>query len=456
MSMKLAKAPFHVLTKPIGPICNLGCKYCFYLEKEAALYSNEKNFRMTDSVLERFVQSYIEANPVRQIDFGWQGGEPSLMGVDFFKRVVELQKKYANGKEILNSFQTNGTLIDDEWCEFLAKENFLVGLSTDGPPDLTDAFRMTKKGEPVSDKILATAKLFHKHGVEFNTLSCVNRLTGDHPKRIYEYLKQQIGTKFMQFIPLVECKPTEEACAQGYELNVAPALGEWEDYEGSPVTSWSVGPVQYGDFLIGIFDEWVRKDVGRIYVNHFDTVLGKWVGHPAGTCVYQPTCGRSVAMEHNGDVYSCDHYVYPRNLLGNIMESELADMLDSKFETDFGEAKRTELPTQCRDCAYLFACNGQCPKDRIAKTSTGENGLSYLCPGLKKFFNHVDEDMTQMATLLQQKRPPAEIMLKYGKSGLFDPTIAGHAPLPGTAIGRNDACPCGSGQKFKKCCGRND
>lgn len=454
MSTKMAKAPFHVLTKPIGPICNLACRYCFYLEKESAIFSDEHDFRMTDEVLERFVRSYIDANPVRQVDFGWQGGEPSLMGVDFFRRVVELQKKYANGKEILNSFQTNGTLIDDEWCAFFAEENFLVGLSVDGPPDLTDPFRVTKKGEPISDKLLQTAKLFHKYGVEFNTLSCVNRLSGDHPKRVYEYLKHQIGSKFMQFIPLVERKPTDEAAALGYDLNQAPVLGQWEEDVESPVTSWSVQPQQFGDFLIGIFDEWVRKDVGRIFVNHFDSALSKWVGVPGGTCVFQPTCGRSVALEHNGDVYSCDHYVYPRNRLGNIMTDELADMIDSDFQCQFGDAKRDALPTQCRDCAYLFACNGECPKDRIIKTADGEFGLSYLCVGLKKFFAHIDDDMTEMAQLLQQQRPPAEIMMKYGSSQPLGAAPAAHMPLPGT-VGRNDACPCGSGKKYKKCCGRN-
>ncbi|MFC1468200.1 anaerobic sulfatase maturase [Verrucomicrobiota bacterium] len=454
MSIKKAKAPFHVLTKPIGPICNLACVYCFYLEKEATLFSDEKNFRMSDEVLEQFIKNYIAASPIPQIDFGWQGGEPSLMGIDFFKRVVELQKKYADGKEILNGFQTNGTLIDDAWCEFFAEENFLVGLSVDGPPDLTDPFRVTKKGEPISAKLLETSKLLRKHGVEFNTLSCINRLTGDHPKRVYEYLKNVIGSNFMQFIPLVERKPTEAAAAQGYDLCQAPILGRWEEDVDSPVTSWSVQPEQFGDFLIGIYDEWVRHDVGRVFVNHFDTALAKWVGVPGGTCVSHPTCGRSVALEHNGDVYSCDHYVYPQNKLGNIMTDEFADMLDSDLQCQFGDAKRDELPDLCRDCAYLFACNGECPKHRIIKTPDGEFGLSYLCAGLKKFFNHIDDDMTEMAGLLQQQRSPAEIMMKYGTNKPLAPEPALHMPLPGT-VGRNDACPCGSGKKFKKCCGRN-
>lgn len=455
MNIKKAKFPFHVLAKPIGPICNLACRYCFYLEKEAAIFSDEKDFRMTDAVLEQFVKSYIGANPIPQIDFGWQGGEPSLMGVDFFRRVVELQKKYANGKEIMNSFQTNGTLLDDEWCEFLAKEKFLVGLSVDGPPDLTDPFRVTKKGEPVSAKLLASANLMHKHGVEFNTLTCINRLTGDNPKRVYEYLKQQIGSTYMQFIPLVERKSTDLSAGQGYDLNKAPILGHWGEDEASPVTSWSVQPEQFGDFLIGIYDQWVRKDVGRIFVNHFDTALSKWVGVPGGTCVSQPTCGRSVALEHNGDVYSCDHYVYPNNKLGNIMTEELADLLDSDFQAEFGNAKRDELPDSCRDCAYLFACNGECPKNRIIKTSDGQFGLNYLCRGLKKFFAYIDEDMTEMTQLLQQERPPAEIMNKYAKRAQAPSGPTLNAPPAPTIIGRNDACPCGSGKKFKKCCGRN-
>lgn len=450
---KKSKAPFHLLIKPIGPICNLACHYCFYLEKESALFADEKDFRMNDAVLEELIRSYIAANPAPQIDFGWQGGEPTLMGVGFFRRVVELQKKYAGGKQITNGLQTNGTLLDDEWCEFLAKENFLVGLSVDGPPDLTDPFRVDKQGRPISDKLLETSKLLRKHGVEFNTLSCVNRLTGDHPKRVYEYLKKQIGSKYMQFIPLVERKPPEEKQKEGYALNLPPVLGQWEDDVESPVTGWSVQPEQFGDFLIGIFDEWVRADVGRIFVNHFDTALSHWVGAPGGTCVSQPTCGRSLAVEHNGDIYSCDHYVYPKNRLGNIMTDELAGMVDSDFQCQFGDAKRDELPMQCGDCAYLFACNGECPKNRILKTADGEFGLSYLCDGLKKFFAHVDPYMTEMAQLLQQQRSPAEIMNRF-RSGA--PVAPSQFPASAgfSGVGRNDACPCGSGKKYKKCCGK--
>ena len=413
MSGKIAKAPFHVLAKPIGPICNMACRYCFYLEKEAAMFANEDDFRMSDEVLEQFVKSYISANPAPQIDFGWQGGEPTLLGIDFFKRAVAFQQKHAMGKEIHNSFQTNGVLIDKEWCRFLAENNFLVGLSVDGPPDVTDPFRVTKKGEPVSDKLLKTARLFHKHGVEFNTLTCINRLTAAHPKRVYHYLKKEIGAQFMQFIPLVERKPTEEATQAGYDLSAAPILGKWEDEPDSPVTSWSVLPEQFGKFLIGIYNEWVRRDVGTVYVNQFDAALAKWAGAPGGACVSQPTCGRSVALEHNGDLYSCDHYVYPRNKLGNIMTDDLAEMVDSQFQCDFGAAKRDEMPDMCRDCAYLFACHGDCPKHRILKTPDGEFGLSYLCAGFKAFYNYVDEDMTEMVQLLRQQRAPAEIMNKY-------------------------------------------
>jgi uncharacterized protein len=271
---------------------------------------------------------------------------------------------------------------------------------------------------------------------------------------VYEYLKNEIGSTFMQFIPIVERNAPDSAVAQGYALSESPLLGKWDADADSPVTDWSVRPEQFGDFLIGIYDQWVRQDVGRIFVNHFDTALAKWYGAPGGTCTSQVTCGRSVALEHNGDIYSCDHYVYPKNKLGNIMTDQLADMIDSDFQCGFGDAKRDELPDQCRDCAYLFACNGECPKNRIIKTPEGDFGLNYLCAGLKKFLGYIDDDMTEMATLLRKERPPAEIMIKYGAKPA--PVIpAMHMPLPGTQnVGRNDLCPCGSGKKFKKCCGR--
>lgn len=398
---------YHVMTKPIGPICNLDCKYCFYLEKEKLFPSNE-NFRMSDDVLEEYIRQYMEGQSVPEVSFAWQGGEPTLLGVRFFRKVVELQQKYANGKSISNALQTNGTLLDDEWCEFLAGNQFLVGLSIDGPAKLHDTYRVTKKGSGSYEKVIGGLRLLKKHGVEFNTLTVVNRANSQKPLEVYRFLRD-IGSGFIQFIPLVERLADPEAKALGLDLATPPR----SDEEGSvrlPATDWSVEPRHYGKFLCTIFDEWVKRDVGRTFVQIFDVTLGNWMGQGGGLCVFSETCGSAMAMEHNGDVYSCDHYVYPRYKLGNVLNSSLGEMVNSEFQRQFGQNKKSTLPQYCLSCDVRHLCHGECPKHRFLRTPDGEAGLNYLCSGYKMFFGHSAPAMRHMAALLQSGRPAAEIM----------------------------------------------
>jgi len=402
----LTGGPFHVMTKPIGPICNLDCKYCYYLEKEKLFPSNE-NFKMSDEVLEAYVSQYIESQPTAEIHFAWQGGEPTLLGVNFFRKVVELQKKYANGKTVLNALQTNGTLLDDEWCEFFAENKFLIGLSVDGPEELHDVYRVDKGQRPTFAKVMKGLDFLKKHNAEYNTLTVVNRANSKHPLKVYRFLKE-IGSGFMQFIPLVERLPTTGKNDTGHDLAEPPSLETRE--EQLPVTKWSVQPRQFGEFLCTIFDEWVRNDVGKSFVQIFDVALGQWVGQPASLCVFAETCGSALAMEHNGDVYSCDHYVYPHYKLGNLLNQSLGEMVASEEQKKFGTDKLTTLPQYCRSCEVRFACNGECPKHRFMRTPDGEPGLNYLCAGYRRFFNHVDPAMRTMAELLRRGQPPAKIM----------------------------------------------
>lgn len=395
------------MTKPIGPICNLDCKYCFYLEKEKLFPANE-NFRMSDEVLESYISQYIGQQNVPEISFAWQGGEPTLLGVKFFRKVVELQAKYANGKVITNALQTNGTLLNDEWGEFLAENRFLVGLSIDGPAKLHDAYRVTKKGGRSYAKVLAGLQLLKKHRVEFNTLTVVNAVNSRHPLEVYRFLRD-IGSGFIQFIPLVERLADAEAKDLGLDLAVPPRVDE----EGSvrlPVTDWSAQPKTYGQFLCEIFDEWVRRDVGRTFVQLFDVTLGNWMGTGGGLCVFSETCGTALAMEHNGDVYSCDHYVYPRYKLGNLLNKSLGEMVSSEFQKQFGMDKKSTLPRYCRECDVRHLCHGECPKHRFLRTPDGEAGLNYFCAAYKQFFHHSAPAMQTMARLLQMGRAPAEIM----------------------------------------------
>jgi len=395
------------MTKPIGPICNLDCKYCFYLEKEGLFPKNE-NFRMTDAVLEEYIRQYISNQNVPEVSFAWQGGEPTLMGVKIFRKVVELQKKYAGGRVITNALQTNGTLLDDEWGEFLAANGFLVGLSIDGPARLHDTYRVSKKGDGTYAKVLGGLRILKKHGVEFNTLTVVNRANSQKPLDVYRFLRD-IGSGFIQFIPLVERLADSEAKALGLDLAVPPRA----DQEGEvrlPVTEWSCEPRQYGKFLCEIFDEWVRRDVGRTFVQIFDVTLGNWMGTGGGLCVFSETCGTALAMEHNGDVYSCDHYVYPRYKLGNVLNASLGDMVNSEFQRQFGTDKKSTLPRYCRECDVRHLCHGECPKHRFLRTPDGEGGLNYFCSAYKMFFAHSRPAMLRMAALLRAGRAPAEIM----------------------------------------------
>ena len=396
---------FHIMTKPIGPICNLDCKYCFYLEKEN-LYPYTHDWKMAPDVLERYIQQYIQAQPVDEVQFAWQGGEPTLLGVDFFRKVVELQKKYAQGKTIQNALQTNATLIDEEWADFLAAEQFLVGVSIDGPRELHDHYRVDKGQAPTFDRVTRGIHKLKAGGAEFNTLTVVNRQNSQYPLEVYRFLKE-IGSGFMQFIPVVERK-TREPEAHGLVL-IQPSWNRQAE-----VTEWSVEPLTYGKFLAQIFDEWVKKDVARYYVQQFDVALQSWMGMEPSLCVFRRTCGGAMAMEHTGDVYSCDHYVYPENKLGNIMETELAEMVSSGQQKSFGNAKRDALPRMCRTCEVRFACNGECPKHRFATTPDGEAGLNYLCAGYKHFFTHIDPFMQFMAGELRAGRPPANIMRLLG------------------------------------------
>ena len=425
------------MSKPIGPICNLDCKYCFYLEKEK-LYPQVSDWAMSDETLDSYIRQYIEVQDSQVISFAWQGGEPTLLGVDFFRRVVALQQKYGDGKSIENAFQTNGVLLDDEWCEFLADNHFLIGLSVDGPRELHDHYRVDKGGAPTFDRVMRGLSHLKKHAVEFNTLTVVQSHNSRFPLEVYNFLKE-VGSGFMQFIPIVE-RVAAEPVADGLAL-ISPS------FDGSAqVSAWSVEAEQYGRFLGEIFDQWVRHDVGRYYVQIFDVALESWSGMDASLCVFRETCGSAMALEHNGDLYSCDHYVYPENRLGNILENPLQSMVQSKQQNRFGQDKRDRLPRYCRQCEVRFACHGECPKHRFIRTPEGEEGLNYLCAGYKKFFNHIDPYMKFMAEELRHQRAPANVM-RWAR--VRDLQAQGKR-----RPGRNDPCICGSGKKFKKCCGR--
>jgi uncharacterized protein len=402
---------FHLLTKPVGPICNLDCQYCFYLEKEK-LYPGEKSWRMSDAVLAEYVRQYVHSQPMGEIYFAWQGGEPTLLGVDFFRKAVSLQKQLGGGKTIYNAIQTNGTLLDDEWCEFLAANQFLVGLSIDGPAKYHDRYRLDKRQQPTFERVMRGLEMLKKYRVEFNTLTVVNRANSQAPLEVYRFLKQ-IGSKFLQFIPLVERAASVEMKTADYTF-AAPPLPR-EKNETLTATPWSVEAEQYGIFLCAIFDEWVRHDVGKTFVQLFDVALGNWMGLGSSLCVFAQKCGAALAIEHNGDVYSCDHYVYPRHKLGNVMNQSLGAMVNSPQQIRFGDDKLNSLPKFCRKCEVRFACNGECPKHRFIQTPDGEDGLNYLCVGYKKFFSHIDPYMKTMAQLLKSGRAPAEIMVKLRK-----------------------------------------
>jgi uncharacterized protein len=410
------------MAKPTGAMCNLACKYCFYTSKRK-LYPND-DLRMSDETLKEYVKQYIDAIKIPEVTFAWQGGEPTLMGIDFFQKAIKYQNKYKkDGMKIYNTIQTNGILLNDEWCQFFHENNFLVGLSVDGPQELHDTYRVDKEDKSTFDNVMNGLKLLKKHGVEFNILTTVNRTNADNPLEVYKFFRDEVGVKFIQFIPIVE-----------------------QNNGDSSVSEESLRPEQYGTFLISIFDEWVKHDVGDVFVQIFDATLASWVDYPPAICIFAPTCGTAMIIEHNGDVYSCDHFVDSEHLLGNIMETQIRELVSSSQQFQFGLDKRDNLSKQCIQCDFKFACWGACPKHRFSG-SNDEKGLNYLCQDYIMFFNHIKWPIQIMASLFNHGKDPAEIMQIFhdkcdNLSDLFPD------------VGRNDPCPCGSLLKFKKCHGK--
>ncbi len=405
-----APLAFHLLAKPTGAICNLDCKYCFFLSKEM-LYPGSR-FHMADELLETYIRQLLEAHGrVPEVNIAWQGGEPTLMGLDFFKRAVELAEKYKKpGQQILHTMQTNGTKLDDAWCAFFKKHNFLIGLSVDGPRDIHDTYRVNKGGAGSFDQVMRGWEYLRQHGVDFNILCTVHAANQDHPLEIYRFFRDELGAQYIQFIPIVERATAQFLPLANVGWSERPG-GERPLYvqSGSLVTERSVGGAQYGRFLCAIFDEWVRRDVGQVFVQLFDTTLGAHVGQYS-LCIFSPTCGNALALEHNGDLYSCDHYVEPDYLLGNIQQTHMIELVASDKQRQFGRDKQETLPRYCRECEVRFACNGGCPRNRFIQTPDGEEGLNYLCAGYKLFFNHTHRPMQMMADLLRQGRYADEIM----------------------------------------------
>ena len=396
----------HVVAKPMGPMCNLACEYCFYLEKKALFGPNE-NFRMSDEVLSAFVKDYIKSQPTPVVEFVWQGGEPTLAGLDFFKKVIREQKPYTKDKAIKNALQTNGTLLTDEWCAFLKKNNFMVGISLDGPRDIHDTYRRDRTGSGTFDAVMRGLKLLQKHGVEYNVLACVARETAKRPLDVYSFFKSE-GIEFIQFAPVIERFPDEMSIRSGLRLAGPASLKEEE--QQVQVTEWTVLPEEYADFLISVYEDWVRHDVGKVFVMNFEWALNAWIGNPSPVCIHAQQCGRAVVIEHNGDVYACDHFVYQPYKLGNIVNDTLTGMVKKSLHTGFGIMKETALPQWCRDCEVLKACRGGCPKHRFLKSPPGEPGLHYLCEGYRKFFLHIRKYLKAITTLLENGLPASHVM----------------------------------------------
>jgi uncharacterized protein len=424
-----ARAPsaFHLLAKPTGAVCNLDCSYCFFLSKEA-LYPGSR-FRMADDLLETYIRQLIEAHAgVPVVEIAWQGGEPTLMGLDFFRRSVELVDRHLQpGQRADYTIQTNGTKLDESWTEFLKEHDFLVGISIDGPREIHDTFRVTRGGRGSFDQVMCGLGHLRDAGARYNVLTTVHAANERRGVEVYRFLRDECGARFMQFIPVIE--RVAEADESG-----EPPWSSWRDrplytQTGELVTSRSVSPEGYGRFLIDVFEEWVRRDIADVYVQMFDTTLANWVGEQPGMCVHCETCGQALALEHTGDVYSCDHFVEPRYLLGNISERHLIDLVSSEQQQQFGLDKRDTLPSYCRECDVRFACHGGCPKDRFVKTPDGEPGLNYLCPGLKLFFHHVVGPMRLMSVLLSQNRAPSELMQVYAARDAR--VVSPAASLPG-------------------------
>lgn len=391
--------PLYVMLKPAGAHCNLACKYCYYLEKNK-LYPTAQRHLMSDEILEQFTREYIEAQTMSQVLFTWHGGEPLLRSIDFYRKALSLQQKYAGGRRIDNVIQTNGTLLTDEWCEFFAQNHWLVGISIDGPQPYHDHYRLTAAGKPSWQKVMQGIKLLKKHGVEWNAMAVVNAYNVNHPLEFYRFFKEN-GCQFLQFTPIVERQTRHED---------GRTLASLADKNEIPLSEASVAPEQWGYFLCAIFDEWVRKDVGKIFVEIFDCTLANWMGVSPGICAYSKECGHAGVMEHNGDVYSCDHFVFPEYKLGNIRDHSLIDMLYGEQQQEFSRLKHSSLPRQCKECDMEFACHGECPKNRFMKDKYGDSGLNYLCLGYYHYYQHVAPYMDYMKQELMAQRPPSNIM----------------------------------------------
>lgn len=426
----MAVAGCHVMAKPTGSVCNIDCTYCFYLEKEALYPERNKNWRMSDETLETYIQQQIAAQSGNRVIFAWQGGEPTLMGLAFFRRVVALCAKYANGKTVEHALQTNGIVLNDEWAQFFAEHHFLVGLSIDGPAHLHNQYRVNRAGKGTHAQVMAAMTLLKKHHVEFNTLTVVGKHNVGHAREVYDFLLAA-GSHHIQFIPLVERMST----AQTSVLNLVMP-GE----SAATLTPWTVPSWQFGEFLNQIFDVWIRRDVGRVSVQMFDVAFAAWNGQPPVLCVHSETCGHAFALESNGDLYNCDHFVYPEHLLGNIHQQSIEAMNNSEQARAFGTAKRDGLTADCRRCDFRFVCHGGCPKHRFAVSPGGHIGHNYLCAGYQHFFKHITRVMNVWRAMLADGHPPATIMQ----------WVAQDVPV---VAGRNDSCPCGSGKKYKTCCG---
>ena len=391
--------PLYVMLKPAGAHCNLACKYCYYLEKNK-LYPTAQRHLMSNEMLEQFTREYIEAQTMNQVLFTWHGGEPLLRSIDFYRKALSLQQKYAGGRCIDNVIQTNGTLLTDEWCEFFAQNHWLVGISIDGPQPDHDHYRLTAAGKPSWKKVMQGIKLLKKHGVEWNAMAVVNAYNANHPLEFYRFFKEN-GCQFLQFTPIVERLTRHED---------GRTLASLADKDEISLSEASVAPEQWGYFLCAIFDEWVRKDVGKIFVEIFDCTLANWMGISPGICAYSKECGHAGVMEHNGDVYSCDHFVFPEYKLGNIRDHSLIYMLYGEQQQEFSRLKHSSLPRQCKECDMEFACHGECPKNRFMKDQYGDSGLNYLCPGYYHYYQHVAPYMDYMKQELMAQRPPSNIM----------------------------------------------
>lgn len=391
--------PMYVMLKPAGSLCNLRCKYCYYLEKDK-LYKQCKNHVISDELLEKFIKEYIEAQTTPQVLFTWHGGETLMRPISFYKRALELQRIYGRGRQIDNCIQTNGTLLTDEWCQFFKDNNFLVGVSIDGPQEFHDEYRRTATNKPTFVKVMNGINLLNKHGVEWNALAVVNDYNADYPLEFYRFFKQ-IGCKYIQFSPIVERVVMRED-----GLTLAPGMQGGD----AGLADFSITPEQWGNFLCTIFDEWVHNDVGEYFVQLFDATLANWVGQAPGVCILAEECGHAGVMEFNGDVYSCDHFVYPEHLLGNLHTKTITEMMYSDQQNKFAKMKKQMLPQQCKECKFLFACHGECPKNRFLNDKYGNYGLNYLCKGYRQFFEHVEPYMNFMKRELENHRAPANVM----------------------------------------------